>query len=186
MLCEKCKIREATIQYTEVVDGVMTEHNFCTQCAKSLDFGQYSNIFDSDFPLGKLLSSLLAVGDSSQKEAKMAQVVCPTCKTSYGEFVKNSQFGCQDCYEVFDLFISDNIKQLQGSDSHKGKRPKYQPAKMEAPSEVKEKKENDSPADQVALLDRRLKAAVDREDYETAAMLRDKIREIKAGEVGNA
>ena len=116
----------------------------------------------------------------------MAQVVCPTCKTSYGEFVKNSQFGCQDCYEVFDLFISDNIKQLQGSDSHKGKRPKYQPAKMEAPSEVKEKKENDSPADQVALLDRRLKAAVDREDYETAAMLRDKIREIKAGEVGNA
>ena len=40
MLCERCKTREATIQYTEVVNGVRTEHNFCAQCASELEIGQ--------------------------------------------------------------------------------------------------------------------------------------------------
>lgn len=123
MLCERCKVREANIQYTEIVGGVKTEHHFCAQCAKELDFGPYSAIFDSEFPLGKLLSGLLGVGQS-QEEEMAAHVVCPTCKTSYGEFVKNSQFGCPDCYGVFDLLIGEKIRQLQGNDAHKGKRPK--------------------------------------------------------------
>ena len=85
MLCEKCKIREANIKYTEVINGVKTEHNLCSQCAREMDFGHYS-IFDGDFPLGKLLSSLLGVEESSQKEDKLQQIVCPTCGTSYQEF----------------------------------------------------------------------------------------------------
>ena len=39
MLCEKCRIREATIQYTEVVNGRRTVHSYCSQCAKDSDFG---------------------------------------------------------------------------------------------------------------------------------------------------
>ena len=27
MLCEKCKVREANIKYTEIINGVKTEHN---------------------------------------------------------------------------------------------------------------------------------------------------------------
>ena len=225
MLCERCKVREATIQYTEVVNGVRTEHNFCAQCAQELDFGQYSTIFDSDFPLGKLLSSLLGVGGASEEE-KMNQVVCPTCKTSYGEFIKNSRFGCPDCYEVFDLLISEKIKQLQGSDSHKGKKPKYQPL-MRYGSAVNNKgaeileqdglkmpavgndgeEHQDEPAakqdsralksedgtasrlsrrEQIAILDRERKEAVEREDYDSAARLRDRIRELKAEEEADA
>ena len=60
MLCERCGIREANIQYTEVINGVKKEHHFCAQCAKEMDFGPYSAIFDGEFPLGKLLSGLLA------------------------------------------------------------------------------------------------------------------------------
>ena len=56
MLCERCGIREANIQYTEVINGVKKEHHFCAQCAKEMDFGPYSAIFDGEFPLGKLLS----------------------------------------------------------------------------------------------------------------------------------
>ena len=67
MLCEKCKAREATIQYTEVVNGVRTEHNFCAQCASEMDLGQ-------DFPLGRLLSGLLGLGAGSPKEEKYAHV----------------------------------------------------------------------------------------------------------------
>ena len=36
MLCEKCKVREANIKYTEIINGVKTEHNLCSHCAKEL------------------------------------------------------------------------------------------------------------------------------------------------------
>ena len=81
MLCERCKIREANIQYTEIVNGVRKEHNFCAQCARELDFGPYSAIFDSDFPLGKLLSGLLGLNEGEQ-ETSSCQVACPTCGLS--------------------------------------------------------------------------------------------------------
>lgn len=205
MLCERCKIREANIQYTEVIGGVKTEHNFCAQCARELDFGPYSAIFDSDFPLGKLLSGLLGVvGDEEEK--KTPQIVCPTCKTSYEEFIKNSRFGCPDCYGVFDLLIAENIKQLQGSDIHKGKRPANR-RKIEAMSFQRKRgasgdvqdsadtAENtaadtaaEAPgtleaapdaAEQIRILDARLKEALLREEYETAAKCRDEIRRLR-------
>lgn len=121
MLCERCKIREANIQYTEVINGVRTEHNFCAQCAREMDFGQYSAIFDGEFPLAQLLSGLLGAEVPVQRKDKIQQVTCPTCGTTYEEFVNNSCFGCADCYGIFDLLIHDNIKQLQGSENHKGK-----------------------------------------------------------------
>ena len=56
MLCEHCKKREATVKYVEVINGVKTEHNLCTQCAAHADLGQFSALFEGEFPLGKLLS----------------------------------------------------------------------------------------------------------------------------------
>ena len=53
MLCEKCKVREANIKYTEIINGVKTEHNLCSHCAKEIDFGQYTALLDGEFPLGK-------------------------------------------------------------------------------------------------------------------------------------
>ena len=128
MLCEKCKVREANIKYTEIINGVKTEHNLCSHCAKEMDFGQYTALLDGEFPLGKLLSGLLGLEEDEEETDERSRVVCPTCGTSFDDFVQNSRFGCPDCYGVFDLFINDKIKQLQGSESHRGKQPKYQRA----------------------------------------------------------
>ena len=87
MLCEKCGIREANIKYTEVFNGVKTEHNLCAQCAKEMDLGPYSALIEGEFPLGKLLSSLLGLTDASASQAPKEDVVCPTCGTTYeGKF----------------------------------------------------------------------------------------------------
>lgn len=180
MLCERCKIREANIQYTEVIGGVKTQHNFCTQCAKEMDFGQYSAIFDGDFPLAKLLSGLLGNEQTSPEEEKLHQIVCPTCKTSYDEFVKNSRFGCSDCYGVFDLLINDSIKQLQGSDTHVGKKPVYQ-IKENREDEAGAAPEFDSREEEINAWNAKLQEALKTEEYETAALCRDKIRELKEG-----
>ncbi len=196
MLCERCKIREANIQYTEVLNGTKTEHHFCAQCARELDFGPYSAIFDSDFPLGKLLSGLLGINEE-QKEDKRSQVICPTCKTSYQDFVKNSCFGCPDCYDVFDLLISDNIRQLQGSDSHTGKKPRYHMDQESTADQVSDEAADEAatPAgtnifsndgldmkEQIRILQAKLQEALDREEYEAAAVCRDKIKALKEGD----
>lgn len=201
MLCERCKIREANIQYTEIANGVRTEHNYCSQCAKEMDFGPYSAIFEGEFPLGKLLSGLLGVPGEAEEEEKTSQIVCPTCGTSYEEFVKDSRFGCVDCYSVFDLLIHDKIKQLQGNTCHTGKHPKFQKIKAdpfhlattESPETAVEpdtenkannpgERTGNSVAErqkQIHQLEARLHEAVRNEEYEAAARYRDQIRELK-------
>lgn len=196
MLCERCKIREANIQYTEIANGVRTEHNYCAQCAKEMDFGPYSAIFEGEFPLGKILSGLLGVPGEAEEEEKANQIVCPTCGTSYDDFVKNSRFGCADCYSVFDLLISDKIKQLQGNVRHTGKHPKFQKIKAEpfhlvstgqpeeavktAGAETGENTAVDGSAEnQLRELEAKLREAVRTEEYEAAAKYRDQIRALK-------
>lgn len=188
MLCERCKMREATVKYVEVINGVKSEHNLCAHCAGQVDMGQYSAIFEGEFPLGRLLSGLLGIPDTSREEARFAGVVCPSCKTTYEEFVKNSQFGCADCYSVFDPLIGENIKHLQGSERHVGKRPR---SLGEARTEEEKKPAGDgalasgpeegglTKEERIRLLGARLKDAVRREDFEEAATLRDEIRGLK-------
>ncbi len=191
MLCEKCKIREANIKYTEIINGVRTEHNLCAQCAREVDFG-HTSLFEGDFPLGKLLSSLLGIEENSQKEDKLQQIVCPVCGTSYQEFVENSRFGCQDCYSVFDLLIRDKIKKLQGSDTHTGKKPRFQkivPAgqELKTAAEGGAPEESElSPREQLALFKARLQEALRKEEYEEAARYRDQIRQLSKEEGANA
>ena len=202
MLCERCKIREANIQYTEIANGVRTEHNYCAQCAKEMDFGPYSAIFEGEFPLGKLLSGLLGVPGEESEEEKTGQIICPTCGTSYDDFVKNSRFGCADCYSVFDLLIHDKIRQLQGNVRHTGKHPKFQKIKADpfhltscdqpekgtadmTPASCKEQTLNTDAAVenetqlQIRKLEARLREAVRAEEYEIAAECRDQIRALK-------
>lgn len=199
MLCERCKIREANIKYTEIINGIKTEHNLCAHCAREMDFGQYAAILDGEFPLGKLLSGLLGLEDDEEETDVRGRVVCPTCGTSFDDFVENSRFGCPDCYGVFDLFINDKMKQLQGSGSHKGKHPKFRstfekehPEASQSGAEEEQEgsgnPENRADAKdaqsavisrQVRELEEKLKEAVRQEEYELAAQCRDQIRELK-------
>lgn len=186
MLCEHCKMREATVKYVEVINGVKTEHNLCAQCASRVDIGQYSALFEGEFPLGKLLSGLLGMEDTEETEGRYAGVACPSCGTTYEDFVKDSQFGCPDCYSVFDPLIGENIKHLQGSERHTGKRPgkpAYESGLGKAPdlgeSADSEKECHVSREEQIRLLQARLKDAVRREEFEDAAALRDQIKKLR-------
>lgn len=191
MLCERCKIREANIQYTEVVSGVKKEHHFCAQCAKEMDFGVYAAIFDGEFPIGKLLSGLLGIEDDNQGPDKLHQIACPTCGTTYDAFVRDSRFGCSDCYSVFGPLMEDSIKQLQGSLLHTGKSPVNQNIESLSESAGKTrgksiKDETSEEEKELSELDSRLKEALRFEDYETAAVCRDRIKEIRKGNETNA
>ena len=183
MLCEKCKMREASILYTEIINGVKSNHYFCTQCIQDTDLS--TGIPGSEFPLQKLLSNLLSQALGEEKKAEYSQILCPNCKTSYEDFVNESKFGCPDCYEVFDLLIHENIKSLQGSDVHKGKHPKfhYTVVSDTIQQDLQQDLQEGAPAyektEMLVSLKKRLKKAVQEEDFETAAELRDEIKKLK-------
>lgn len=188
MLCEQCKKREATVKYVEVVNGVKTEHNLCGHCAAKLDIGQFSAVFEGELSLATLLSGLLGIQNTEKKDGKLAGVTCPSCGTTYEDFVEGSRFGCADCYSVFGPLIGENIRHLQGSEKHVGKRPDHvlrsQIQTADSPEIKADPIHEDmvhsfTKEEQIRLLSARLKDALRREDYKEAAVLRDEIRGLK-------
>ncbi len=187
MLCEKCRIREANIRYTEIINGVKTEHSYCAQCAAELNFtpGPYSALIEGEFPLGKLLSGILGLTSSGGEQKELADVVCPTCGTTYKDFVENSRFGCSDCYHVFDLLIGEKISKLQDKAVHRGKHPKMRPGVAVEAEVARDGNLELSREEQIRQLEREREAAVRAENYELAAACRDQIRKLtEMGEAG--
>lgn len=178
MLCERCKEKEATIRYTEIINGAKSEHNLCHTCAQEVEFGY-------ELPFAKLLSGMLGAYTASGNEKKhddMEKVVCPSCKMSYQEFIDQGVFGCEVCYQLFEPLIRDNIEKLQGNVVHSGKVPIYN----KNLKDINLKGKKVTPKEEVEILETRLKEALKLEDYEDAAKLRDEIKAFKEKEDMNA
>lgn len=182
MLCEKCNTNPATIHYTRIVNGVADEFHLCAQCAAETEKKEYADLFDGDNGFAGLLSGIFgSMGKIGEKDEKPElKIQCPECKMTYGDFIKQSKFGCPVCYDVFGLLISDKIKKLHGSDIHTGKRPgKRNGAGKDTSAGA------GSDSDGISVLRRRLEEAVMVEDFEEAARLRDEIAGMKDREESN-
>mgnify|MGYP001173965218 FL=1 len=202
MLCEICGENEATFHYSEVVNGNKTEHHLCSECAAKTDISYYTNLLDGEGRLGQLLSGLLGMPIGGEQDDPKTHVVCPGCHLSYGEFIKNSAFGCAECYNVFGPLLDESIKKIQGSVNHQGKKP-YRLMKSMRSTNAENMPENeasviaeaeDGIADstkqekkptraslehEIDVADKRLKQAVLEEDFEEAARLRDYIKDLR-------
>lgn len=181
MLCDNCNKNEATVHYTEVINGVKNERHLCSECMQELDYGM-----EGEFPFSKLIRGILSshlVG-YGQEADPMLQIKCNKCGMTYNEFAKIGKFGCSECYSVFGPLIVDNIKKIQGSSTHTGKKYRNLPQNDNAAGalailEEKKRKTGDADESRISRLDAKLKEAIRVEDYEEAARLRDEIRSIK-------
>lgn len=175
MLCENCNENEATFHYTEVVNGIMTQHHLCSECAARMGLTGFAESPSADFPFARLLTGLLAASNRSTQEQDnpMMNVKCPKCGMKYQEFIRIGKFGCADCYDVFGPLIEGNIKKLHGSVEHKGKKSN------------KTAQHGNDLLDEIAILNAKLKEAVELENFEDAAHYRDEIKKLKEGG-GNA
>ncbi len=137
-------------------------------------------LLNSDMTLNSLLSTLL--GAYQNKEAnkqgdKKADLVCEGCKTTYDEFLQRGRFGCSQCYKSFSSELARTLKGIQGAEAHTGKRPKGYAS--QADSIFKDMSEEER-------LSFELQKAIEKEEYEEAARLRDLIRSLKKEETNNA
>lgn len=181
MLCDKCKKNEAKVYYTEIINGEKTEQHLCEECATEFtSFQMNTPIMNQEITLGSLLSTILGnyYGNNTHgNEQTEKELHCEKCGMTYSEFMKVGRFGCSQCYDSFHKILEKSIKSIQGSEAHTGKKPKGFETKTE--KLVKELPE-------IEKLSIRLQDAIEKEEFEEAAKLRDLIRELKKEEMNNA
>lgn len=157
MMCQKCGKNIATVHTMTVINGVKDEKYLCSECAAKENIKT-----DFSFPS---LNDFFG-GFFEPEEQMIKELSCPTCKTTYKEFCDTGMLGCPDCYESFRDRIKGVVKKVQGgNDSHK--------------PEKREEKANSKERDELKSLKTELKKAVKEENFEVAAQLRDKIKEIE-------
>ena len=165
MQCQICKKKTATIHLTEIADGLRTEVHMCEHCAQEQGIAAKSQI-----SVNELLSSLLAAqpADDELFGPSEHQTPCPHCGFTLDQFRKAGVLGCPYDYEVFEKSLLPLIERAHdGKTSHCGKAP----SKISQPTKKQIERSN---------LRRQLEAAVQNEDYELAAKLRDKMKKYKA------
>ena len=163
MLCENCNKKPATVHLTKILNEKKTEMHLCEQCAKL----QEATPFDASFSINNFLTGLLdSMQDSPIKVDYIQTTKCDKCGMSYGKFKQLGRLGCAQCYNAFQEKLGPLVKRIQGSESHIGKIP------MKTGGVILIKKE-------IKGLKARLDEAIKREEFEQAAVLRDKIRQLE-------
>lgn len=164
MKCQKCGNFDATTHITEIANGVKSESWLCSKCANSVDSTfSFESLFHSDFDnfFGSVLNQQKFLDKSTQKQ-------CPICKSTLSDIKKTGRLGCSECYSVFYDFLLKPLKEIQGSTKHIGKIPGS--AKSNNPGESEFQKLKDL-----------LNEAVQKQEFEKAAELRDRIKLFEKG-----
>ena len=158
MKCEQCGSLDAVVHLTQIVNNEMSNHHLCQKCAGEKGL-QGSEDPSSDQLLNLIDKMSGGLPDPSHVEA----IQCGFCDLTFREFRKTTRLGCPQCYEAFGDQLPQLLRRIHGSDSHAGKI--YLPPDPSA-SEMEKRLEG---------LRRKLERAVQLEDFERAADLRDEI-----------
>ncbi len=164
MKCEKCN-KPATQHLTEVRGGKVIEKHLCEQCYAAAE--GFSVNPKSHTPINELLTSFV-LAHSGQTSTKEATAGCPQCGISWAEFRQSGLLGCEHDYALFDKDLTPLLQRAhEGATHHLGKVPTRRGG-----SSVPMKRQVD-----LTRLRKELQRAVEAEDYERAAKLRDQIRQ---------
>jgi protein arginine kinase activator len=168
VLCQKCGSKKASVHLTKISDGIKSEMYICENCAS--ENGELDYTMEDKFPLYQFFSSMMGLGtpESDPVLAPVAtrEVQCPACGLTYSQFGQIGRFGCARCYVSFGKDILPLFRRLHGNQKHMGKIP----ARAGAQLKFKQKLEH---------LKLELQKKVVGEEFEEAAQLRDKIRELE-------
>lgn len=168
MKCEICHKNNASVHLTEIVNDSVTELHICEECAQAK-----GTQLEQNFDFADLLAGLSEFGGIDGAIGKVSsglpkQQVCQFCGMTYEQFKKTGRFGCAGCYSQFKANIVPLLKRVHGSSQHLGKIPGGTLKEVQTMEKIKE-------------LKFKLEKAVEVEDFESAAKIRDEIKSIERG-----
>lgn len=159
MLCDACGKNEANFHYTKILNGKVSEEHLCKECA----FMNYNLDLDNLLSMDKFFTGL--IDSKTDLKDDDLQIQCSNCNLTYSQFKERGEFGCSKCYMSFKDKLEPLIRSLHGHNIHRGKIPKSSEKKMFL------KREEDD-------LKQELDESVKNEEFERAAVIRDKLKDI--------
>lgn len=156
MLCDQCGENEAIVHLTNIQNNQITTSHLCESCA--VMNGMEPGVTSANVPLTDFLAQTGSTAEAS------APGPCAYCGMRLDEFKKKARLGCPHCYVTFETHLRNLLRRLHGASQHTGK--VYLPPD---PSDSQRQ-------EKLAGLKRKLSRAVESEDFEQAARIRDMIK----------
>ena len=165
MLCTICKEKPATLFLTKISsENKKQDLNLCDACAKAKGLDNDPTAFlvpDADLMLG------LGASQGLDPSVGAVEIKCARCGFSQADFKKSGRLGCPECYRTFAEGLAGLLKTMHKGVRHIGKAPEALRATRDT-------------VDRLKSLQKKLAKAIGEEDYETAATLRDEIKNVGA------
>ncbi len=162
MKCQKCGKYDVTTHITEIVNGKKAEAYLCKYCGEEYNHNSgFHSIFKNNF--NGFFEDFWKSPMSIQSQANAIQA-CPNCKSTVADIQSIGKLGCSECYNTFRNLLLPSLKNIHGSNTYKGNFPNHTTNTI---SEIEELKQM-------------LALAVENQNFEKAAELRDKIKEMEA------
>ena len=156
MKCNKCP-KVATLHITEIVtEEQVEEHHLCEDCAQKYLYEP-----------GPKANKALPASEESEETGGMGRE-CPECGMKFVDFRNSGRLGCPHDYDAFKEDLAPLLENIHGDTKHCGKSPRRLPQAKQTQSEL-------------AQLRKQLGSAINKEAYEEAARIRDRIRQLEEG-----
>jgi protein arginine kinase activator len=155
--CKRCS-KPATLHITEIRSGAVQELHLCESCAQ-----QYLNQ-EQDENGEPTEQAASKEGESANEEYD--HLVCPNCGITFREFRSQGRLGCPHDYIAFAKELKPLLENIHNETQHTGKFPKRAPHASQLQYKL-------------IKLRSELRSAIDEEEYETAARIRDEIQSLE-------
>jgi protein arginine kinase activator len=157
MKCQKCP-KPATLHITEIITEEQVEElHLCEECA-------HKYLYEPQAKTAIKAGSTAAGEEVEESPALNHQ--CDLCGLKFVDFRNTGRLGCPHDYQEFREELSRLLENIHGETRHCGKTPKRLPQNKQKQAELTQ-------------LRKQLLQAVNKEAYEEAARLRDRIREVE-------
>ncbi len=159
MQCSICKEKPATVHLTQILGDKMQKLDLCEECAKAKGLDDPAGFAHADLVLG------LGASQGIEQSGGGVETKCPRCGFSQADFKKSGRLGCSECYQTFAEGLEGLLKTMHKGTHHSGKVPEALRANREQ-------------SDRLKLLQKKLAKAIEDENFEQAAQVRDEIKQI--------
>ena len=171
MVCQHCRCQVATIHIQKITkEGKLRDQWLCAECASRLGLLPA----ESKWFTGEI---------NPYRTYRQQEDSCPVCGMTFSQLMAGGAPGCSRCFSVYHRQLRSIIQKMHGLSSYAGKQPEQSYALRIV------RRENQALISQGELLrlslyqkQREMEKAVEKQDFERAALLRDEIRAMQEKE----
>ena len=157
MKCDNCGRNEATVKYSENINGVKRNLNLCHECSEKLGINKMS--FNIPIGISDFFGGFFDDFETDGFEPFLAQarnIKCNNCGITFDDIINTGKLGCGECYETFESKIAPLMREIQGSNKHEGRLGKSKNTNLDFSNKIESDKEND----EILELKEQLKKAI--------------------------